>query len=236
MKPGRTVCLGAQCPMAGGAPFSEKTPVNRPFSTMAIALLATLSLVLISGGTERVDAARPDASPPTRSSLRLDCMAYRIESAKLLTALEQNAGDAAKMLELIKARETASAAKRLARVQGVTSSGGELSYSNSMQVPIITVNQGQFSSQSSFGGYQKADTRLEFVCSEQGGQVSTRYSIQIESFLDTKKESSSTPPPRDRISFSGKLSAPLGAPEGFVIDADGKEGSAIVVILVVSPA
>ncbi len=165
-------------------------------------------------------------------SVLLDCLVYRVDGAELVRQIEQATSTTSNEHQAV-AEMLAAGAKgvtRLARIHGPTEVGGAMTYSSAKQVPMITVSQGQFSTQQSFSGYQDASTALTFECRPTEGGYSTRFSIQIESFLDGEDQGS-IPPPRDEVRLQGSVSAPSGATRMYQFDAGARGGSMLVVLV-----
>ena len=199
--------------------------------TILAALISATALMTTTAHSPSPEST--DAASCPRGAVLLDCLVYRIDDAALsreierATAKEPEATYA--VLALLEKAEQG--AHRLARIHSPLEFGRDVRFSTSKQVPTITVSQGRVSQQVSFAGYQEATTSLHFTCNQVGDDFSTTYAIEIESFSETKKPVSQTPPPRDRIALNGAVSGPTGVTRMCQLSAGGDDGGMLLVFL-----
>lgn len=209
------------------------------FSDTTNILAALVIGVAAIGVVDRADPAPAEIGPTpavaadAAKSILLSCEVYRIDGDELSSAVEAatstTANDTDAVAKILKG--ASSGATRLARIHAPMEINREISFTNTKQVPTTTVNQGQFSSQTSFSGYQKASTRLGFMAAKDDDGFTTNFSIQIEAFSSGKDGNRTTPPPRDQMTIDGSVSAPSGVTRMYQLNAGVNSSSMTVVFI-----
>lgn len=203
---------------------------DHAINVLAAVLLGTAALAPSENAATVADRA-PRPAEGAAGSVLLTCEVFRVDDEELTGKIEaattSASNDAAPIAALL---EGAGGVARLARIHAPVQIDHEMRYSNSRQVPTVSVSQGQSSDQVSFAGYQKAETQLNFRSTQDGTGFTTWFSIQIETF-SSDEATRAAPPPRDRVSVSGNVSAPTGVVRMYQLDADSNLGGSLIVFI-----